>query len=246
MLVFLALGDYPELHKDLRQLLSGRGKCNKGKWWLDGFIKYAHQPLDGAQIGLEKPGGYDNSELVGIVVEYLASICLDGPKQEVERFGEVLAGAAELRNDSNYEALLIAHEYNHEFLSPAFEELATLLIEATDNVLPFACTAFNNFIIHDAAWGKERETYGSFARDYLQQRLVRGIGEKLCAVPVHERKALEHKVQGFIAGIANCFNDSDYQQLEDAVSFDVFHCKNGLMHQFQKKIDALVNAIRAN
>ena len=52
------------------------------------------------------------------------------------KFGEVLAPASRLRNDSNYEALLIAHEFRHETISPAFADLSSHVASAAESTLP--------------------------------------------------------------------------------------------------------------
>jgi len=60
--------------------------------------------------------------------------------------GEVLDKARTLRNDANYEGLLISHEYSHAQVTKSFQRLATSLKDASEEVLLKMIEVFKGFV----------------------------------------------------------------------------------------------------
>jgi hypothetical protein len=60
---------------------------------------------------------------------------------------------ASLRSDSNYEGLLITHEYNHIRITEGFESLVSVLAAASETILPEAISILKSFV--DASQRRE-------------------------------------------------------------------------------------------
>lgn len=113
LLSFLALGDYPTSHAELRQLISGAGNPPRRRLpprgypfdWLREFSQLA-----GAEPNRRAPATIPTrlSELRSCMVDYLLTIGVVDASEHLGRFGNTLLAAGPLRSDSNYEALLIA------------------------------------------------------------------------------------------------------------------------------------------
>lgn len=168
------------------------------------------------------------------MVEYLTDTGVDRAAERLDRFGAALGAAAELRNDSNYEALLIAHEYEHVTMTSAFKFLARGMAEAVESNLPFVREAFNCFLRADTDLESDRAGYQSFVRDYLAHRLVQAVDRKLDGFD-----DLKAKLRAIAAGIESPPTHADYHHIEHAASLEIFGGKARLMRAFRSRIEDL-------
>lgn len=245
LLTFLALGEFPTSHSELRKLLSGyngarvrtsRPPDHYPFDWLQGFTRRqvagTHLQAQPIQIRL--------AELRQAVLEYLELIHVALASRRLDEFGRVFSAAGPLRSDSNYEALLIAHEYEHVTVSSGFKKLADCMNASAKRQLPFAIEGFRQFLAYDPDLDAERPAYRSFLEAYLDQRLLPSIRRKLAGFPEVEgglsEIAANLRVPGHIA--------VDYGRLEQAVSMEIFGAKAALMSQFQHRIDDLCLVVR--
>lgn len=105
LLVFLACGDFPTRHSSLGDCFNSERDPVRTAW-LRGFLK------DGGDHSNQVSTTVSFAELF----EYWSSYRTADRqvvRNNIAHFGKLLAQAKELRNDNNYEALLIAHEYRH-------------------------------------------------------------------------------------------------------------------------------------
>ncbi len=235
---FLALGDYPTSHAELRKLMSGSADRSSRRPhsdfpfdWLRDFI----QPVRSATI-IPPPTLLD---LRSCILEYLNEIAVPNGGSRLEDFGRIFRAAAPLRNDSNYEALLIAHEYRHVDVSPAFRSLAEHFQRAADDAVLFAVDVFKNFVENDVGLEPDRQGYRSFLQQYIDVRLVPGISRKLGGRP-----DLETRLQELALRLRVPANDGDFSKLEEAASINIFSGKVQLMRRFAQRIEDLGLAVR--
>lgn len=92
-----------------------------------------------------------------MIAAYLNQVHVADPEERLTKYGNVLAAAAPLRNDSNYETLLIAHEYRHVAMSDAFSNLSMHMAAAAESTLPLLIDAFNGFRFHDPDLPESRD-----------------------------------------------------------------------------------------
>lgn len=169
LLTFLALGDFPTQHLELRKLLFAsdeRGSDNV-RPGTDGYPFDWLRKFCGARL-VRGPAPWSLVELRGMIVEYLLQLGVASAERQLERFGSLFSTAAPLRSDSNYEALLIAHEHRHVSMSSAFEDLAKCMNSASESQMSFLVETFSAFLRNDQDLGTERPGYATFLRDYLE------------------------------------------------------------------------------
>ncbi len=218
LLSFLALGDFPTRHFELGEMLKPGAQARVQPDWVRRFTR-------GAATSARENAG----DLRQVIIQYLGKVGVHDPSQDIDRFGVLLSGAKDLRDDSNYEALLIAHEYRHRTVSDAFQQLAQCIGDAAESQLPLVIQSFHGFIDRDLVG--ERIAYWSFVREYLAWRLVPAIERKLPHSP-----SVRAKVQEVVATIQIPTEAAAYDHLEKAVSLDLFDPKKRLMESFVNKI----------
>jgi hypothetical protein len=200
------------------------------------LLEHRHIP---APARLGQP--YLQVELREAIIAYFEQDGLEGLRSLLDWFGEMLNAAAPLRNDSNYEALLIAHEYGHVLMTGAFERLARAMSHGSLSSLPFLGEAFSAFVAHDRDLGPDRDAYRAFLYDYLQRRLLDAVGRKLRDLP-----QLVGRLRQLCDTIQPMPRPADYSRIEDLVSLGVFGPKAQLMWDFESKIETLEAATRGS
>jgi hypothetical protein len=246
LLAFLALGDFPKGHDRLAQLLSGReGRIRLGdeglperseRWWLKGFTSSIWSSVN---VSVDSPyGELARADLREGIVAYLNEIEVGDPAIRLSTYGRILEAGRNLRTDSNYEALLIAHEYSHRRISEAFDRLAAQMARAVDSCLPLAKEAFKAYVTHDTDIRTDAGPYNSFLADYLQVRIKQAIGVKLGHSP-----RLQRRLDAHIEDLRPSGQREGYADLERAADEGIFAGKVHLMDEFEGKIRALTALI---
>lgn len=222
LLVFIAAGDYPTRHVSLRDLFNGDPvRLN----WLRSHREFARAPT--------APNPMATLDVVGA---RLAELGMEEVLPRLTQFGAALTASAELRSDSNYEALLVAHEYDHALVSFAFERLSIALATAAEEGLWLAVDAFN---------GLRRETPEAFrpaleslVTTFFQRRIVPALENKIRGHEGGERvlQTLRERLQ--LNGLA--MRDL---QLEERLQMQFFGGKTRLMDRFRQRIIELEEAV---
>lgn len=241
LVTFLALGDYPTSHAKLRDLLDSAPRRRERRPqarngfpfdWLREFSRETESQTPPREP--TSPPARSCSELREALVTYLTEIGVEEAEQRLDRFGKILSAAAKLRNDSNYKALLIAHEYDHETVSKAFENLSSHMAKAAEFVLSFVIDVFNGFRRHDPDLEGSRDKYEAFLHDYVHVRITFAIRQKL-----GHSSDLEEKLQGTLARIETHSPGVGYDDFERPVLMVSFQGKQNLMQAFQGRIAGL-------
>ena len=175
-----------------------------------------------------------------MIVAYLNLVNVADVRQRLTSLGKVLGPACDLRNDSNYEALLIAHEFRHEIISPAFADLSSNMAMAAESTLPFLIDAFNGFRFHDPDLPENRDQYETFLHVYVRDRIGNAIRRKI-AGSMH----LETKLEDILVRLGTNPTEAHYEHLEKQVSMSMFAGKARLMNGFFNRINDLATATRA-
>jgi len=244
LLSFLALGDYPTSHAILRNLMAGSPDKRKGPPfdWLHGFSKGAadNNPAPDRKL----------ADVRSWIIQYLHQIGLEDAERQVDRFGSLLRAAGPLRNDSNYEALLIAHEYNHVRVSSAFRQLADHMGRAAEVAVKLGVTALRRFVEYDPDLDTRRMAYCHFLNDYVDQRLIPAVRNKLDGIAELSAKLVEFTSELRVpptagAPLAARWPElTDYADLEETASIDIFVGKENVMDHFDEGIEDLSRVIR--
>ena len=184
-LAFLAFGDLPMQHRDLADLfdteagIRARSHYETNGYpfdWLRKFVGQSAAPdadTEPNQQWVRENATHD------VVIRYLQTIGVDDAEARVRQFGRMLGLAKPLRNDTNYEALLIAHEYRHQEMTQAFCELSSALSDAALTSLTLLRDAMRCMVLHDGDLDANRPGYIALARRYTDFQLREAVGRKL-------------------------------------------------------------------
>ena len=135
LLVFLSCGDFPTSHNSLLKCFNPLEKPVSTDW----LKKFLSVDDDNTKQSCKNVS-------FGELVEYWSSrpnANRDVVSEYLAHLGKLLAQAKNLRNDNNYEALLIAHEYRHD-LGQSFESLSSSMDSAALFALRIACEWLND------------------------------------------------------------------------------------------------------
>lgn len=224
LVVFTATGDFPTHHGPLRTLLSDPDR-QVVLDWLQEFKKLEGvRPTQGPSTSFAE------------VAALLEAHSLEQLQERLARLGRTLRDGGKLRNDSNYEALLVAHEYQHPLVSRAFEHLSNALAASAEEGLRFAIDVFN---------AMRREAPASFgpAIEALSYKFLHG----------RLRPALETKIRGNteaerVLSMAEDRLELDAHarpdaRLEERLDMLFFEGKTRLMDRFRQRIMTLERTI---
>lgn len=238
MIVFAAVGDYPKGHSVLANLFSG-GQGISPNWlgeWLrrfdtPGFERY-NRVGPRARFTLDELSHYYREELN-----------FHDSDKYFRAIGNIFKNARILRNDSNYESLLIAHEYHHEKVTEYFEKLSQEMSKGAGICLEVAAKCFQSYVENDATLEKNRQAFKYLTERYIQKRIYDSVRER------NEESILE-RVKGYVNPLEEIFSgqqqkleisevEKRYLQLESWVSLSGFSEKTNMITDFKNKIDTL-------
>jgi hypothetical protein len=244
LLCFLAFGDYPTSHKRLRGVFSSvpAQQANRAPLtdaypfdWLARFSSF--QAGRRVNPGVGRPRRPNDA--YGTINNCLAQSGVVDAALRLERFGAILAAAGPLRNDSNYEALLIAHEFRHESITPAFGSLALHMATGAELGVDLAVDAFNGFRESDPDVEKDKAAYEAFLHEYVHDRIGAAIRHKVDEVP-----AIEARLAAVLARIGTRSEYGPYSEIEVGISTAAFLGKASLMTEFQSGVGNLERVVR--
>jgi uncharacterized protein (UPF0332 family) len=135
--LFLVYGDFPTGHGPLA---SAFGDGVRGtRFWFTEFARGMTPAPDRSS-----PNDYKRQE----IVSHYERLGMDRreTKRMFAQWTQALQQAKRLREDSNYESLLIAHEHNHVLVTQAFEKLCEVLHACAERVLMDTVQLFKTVI----------------------------------------------------------------------------------------------------
>ncbi|MDI6892284.1 MAG: hypothetical protein QMD08_04750 [Actinomycetota bacterium] len=251
----MAKGDFPIRHDVLAKLFKG-GTC-RGRAWLRDFLR--HSQVERVNVG-ETDFGLED------VVSALPSEAPAGMEQKFRRWGEILDKARELRNDSNYEGLIIAHEHAHMRVTEDFRNLALVLKKAAEEILPEVIIIFRNFIDRHGRrdyWYaflnyQERGEGLYYLEDTLRYKLLGRanmhwspqepeIGHSIVMFDRDSGDLIIGHVRKWVQPLRlSAINSAFAEEVLENIRLGIFNEKQSLMKSFREKIGSLRYIIGGN
>jgi hypothetical protein len=232
LILFMGCGDFPTRHEGLVDFFSDGHDLQFN--WFRNYDKAHSQNSNRnrSPIGIGELSTY-----------YSSALNLQGTQQQFAKIGRILLKAKNLRNDSNYEALIMAHEHQHIRVSDDFRLLGNAMTSNALFIFDTAVNCFLHYLCYDRALESHRDTYRQFVSEYAQARIVDPIVSR-CGSQYGEQ-IKSRILELFLGSIPITEQTLDaYSGLEERVSFDVFGPKAVLMRTFRDKVEEL--ALEAN
>lgn len=231
--VFVPIGDFPKGHDDLPHCFGcpKQGSSATTNWLgtfarrLDPAVSIQGQPVTIASL----LGCWSESIRWG----------------ECERFfrwlGKTLERGRNLRNENNYESLLIAHEYNHQRMTQQFQQLADCMRGAAHQVLSHASKALGLHLRAGSAgsWDISPDDKLAFAASFLEKRVHHPVC-KWYGNAIGKQIADILKEVDLLSGTDNHTRVSEIWR---DVSWGVFDGKESLMRKFEEDIGSLCRTL---
>jgi hypothetical protein len=235
MIIFAAIGDYPQSHADISRLFAGRSQRGVQPNWLENFKRNFSQGINGQQVK------FTLDELSRYYREVLS---LENSNEIFLSIGNILKNAKDLRNDSNYEALLIAHEYHHVKVTRCFEDLSRSISEGAELCLRYATKCLQSYVEKDETLQDNRHAFKYFIERYVEDRVYSPIRDRIRKPFILER------VKECVKPLEKIFSGQQYKPefqevvkqyslLKNQVSMEMFGEKTDLMGGFERKINDL-------
>jgi aspartate aminotransferase-like enzyme len=149
----------------------------------------------------------------------------------------LLIQAKALRNENNYEALLIAHEFNHVHMSDLFTQFTLEMCEGARRSLRTTAQLFDQYLTASSGLPSGARL---FIAQYVERRVLapvrawygdtvaRELGDLLSPLRVDPILPYSREVE----------------EINSAVDFAIFDPKAGLMNDFRGKVRMLGHLVR--
>ena len=158
-----------------------------------------------------------------------------------DRFAPLLAKFKNLRNDCNYEALLVAHEVNHFTVTRGFDILVEAAQEASRSAVDLATSAYLANLRSDPRLTASREQFHAAHTLYVDGRLASSLRTKF-ASSVDAMDELRRVIESL-----RWADTPEVPDIEDEflspIMYDAFGAKRSLMERWQDDIDELQAAL---
>lgn len=232
-LVWLIIyGGYPTGHAPMGNVLAERG--NAAADWHHGDLQRGRAPISGTALQNAIRHRLQQPELA----------------DRLPQVGNVFLKASRLRNDTNYESLLLAHQYYHGpraadgvdrvNVQQEFQNALQAMTKARDAVLDYMTRLLNAAFDDEVRWFCPRETYRGPALLATMLDVVNVIIAR-CPVQVTEPATwwdeplsqLCHATGG-IRGI---------ERLTEHFAYDSFNVKRTIMEEFRRKVRDIEGAL---
>ena len=225
LICFVETGDFPRGHKELRELFERGSRRLRGSW-----VRRKLQPVDSR-------------------VEPITDFRLERllPEDNRRHWGEILTKAAELRDDANYEGLLISHEYSHVKVTECFEQLAVALKTASEQQLPEAVGVFRTFVDNsprrDYWYAFLNWKSGHSSAWSVSDPIPIGEGLYYLETALKYRGASKKAIGKVLAWLNDLRRDPDLDiqlatEVHENIKWSAFGVKSRLFDDFKTKIDS--------
>jgi len=223
MLFFLYFGDFPTSHSALRGLGANHRNGHIRLNWLSQFCSELDEPN----------------------IPESVNILISDAKQVVDpqtRIGPLISSLGKLRNDSNYEALLMAHEQQHRYVTELFISLADLSKSASDNILEVALERYLSSVSHNL-WGLwDAGVLKAMSNSYVTDRLFLNLRAKFVDADIHSKlDGINQKLT--VQCDRDNSMDDECDEFERDIRMEQFEGKTSLMRSFNDKISILESAL---
>lgn len=150
------------------------------------------------------------------------------------KLADILTKAKKLREENNYEALLIVHEYQHTLMTDAFPQLAKTIESTCRVVLRNGAAAFRSYLDREISEPVEwpKRTRRAFVKSYVDRRIVKAVAEWFDRAAGDVRELLVPLLE--MEETAN-----EIGRIEQDISLSMFRDKVDLMDDFERRISDL-------
>lgn len=239
LLCFVCTGDYPTGHAQLAQLLAPDRERPENRTrrqfhfdWLDRFQRY----LGGAapRTSAEQSRA-DRDAILGAI-----NVGLPQVRPKVDRFGPLLAAFRNLRNDCNYESLLVAHEKRHFLVTEGFDLLVGAADEASAVAMDMATALYIENLKTEQCFETERDLFVAAHHLYLKDRFERSLHDKFQHSQV-AMTGLQHATEGLAVqdGAEESASAHAVEEFLNPIMYGQFGQKQGLMDRWKRDVEAL-------
>jgi hypothetical protein len=228
LLCFVISGSFPKGHYDLCNLLKDSKRPFQLNWLKEFVRDLGRRPAEKTDVRTS----LCHRDIVDKITRWDSGIV-----QELESFSNRLDKLRGLRNNSNYEALLIAHEKKHVLVTKCFDKLAESAQAAAQHSLKFAARIYRLYVERFPLLENKRETFKHLSNDYVKERLYVGIKEKLYSFRPATKALLELSETLTFCMPSDSRDESTLSELEDFISINRFGGKTALMTDFRFKIE---------
>lgn len=236
LICFLAEGDFPTNHQKLASLFSSSG--NVKTTWLNNFNGTPGIDTSRSQIS----NYYAGSSLI--------------TDSLLEKMGNVLIHSCDCRNDSNYEMLLMAHELNHEYVSPSFDKLTRSLNIHAESFIQVAIDAFKIFVDTNGGtqnprsnywysylnWHEENEGLGHIIK-FITHRLQSNLSSRGREESPNRTQFITstiNKIDQWVKPLKNHPIDENFaNEVHENIEYGIFIGKKNIMQDFSRNVDEL-------
>ena len=229
-LVFVPFGDFPTGHDKLPSCFRGGrqsqalGETN----WLNAFARRLEPCLwiEGSKISAKD-----------LKDRWRGPLAWDETERCAQWLGTVLDRGRQLRNENNYEGLLIVNEYRHVWITKVFGQLAEYMRNAADKGLTHAARAFTAYLQADTRepWDHRPAAKLGYTRKFIQQSVQ---------WPVREWYGgrIGRHIDSLLVPFAQLTLHEDataWDTISADVDFELFSGKRALMKKFQDGVESL-------
>ncbi|WP_414752683.1 HEPN domain-containing protein [Anabaena sp. CCY 9910] len=229
LIIFLALGNYPQDH-NISQLFARNSANTRDPLKLNALKFNSHQVA-----------------LTTTISDYYKDL-LNLPNSEFlfNSMNEILSNAKKLRNNSNYDALLMAHEWHHINVTNDFVKLSDSMSNGAKLCLKIASNCFENYIIYDAEIRQNREKIKYLVKNYIVRRLYPSISER-----IQDKNVLNTVIlcTQRLENISNEFEintdiENQLNEFEKSFLISNFSQKKNLMDNFNTDVQTLAVKVK--
>ncbi len=171
LLLFQAVGDFPTGHQEMARAFTQQARPNVPTAvkcdWLRRF-----ESSQGASV--VEPRDIEQALLRGLSA---SGDC--AAEARLKTFGSGLEKLCALRNDSNYESLLIGQQHNHEWVSEFFAQLVSVSDCAAREALDLAISIYRLGLSTDALFEGERLEHQAASDAHVRFFLLGGFASTL-------------------------------------------------------------------
>ncbi|MEA5516143.1 hypothetical protein [Nodularia sp. UHCC 0506] len=243
LIIFLAVGDYPQQngHEDIRNLFRGQNRSGNTNLFSGNWLKK-----------LARNAGFQSSPEDKFTLAQLCSYykdCLQFPNSDrlFPTIGKILKDAKTLRNNSNYDALLMAHEWHHKQVEDDFIKLSNSMSDGAKLCLKISTQCFKSYISYASEIDLRREETKYLVKHYIAGRLYPSISQRIEDQSIlNTVKECTRKLDDLQYDMEN-IKDSNNKLDEFEKSFlrDNFGEKQKLMHDFNRDVNNLKQDIKS-
>jgi len=232
----MAVGDFPTNHARLARCFNQESRAPESTDWLSKFLAhgYRHQPMAERY--------YTDVSLQRVHDFWLPFLAGNEASNFLVWFGAVLDRARDLRNENNYEALLIAHEYRHPEMTEVFLNLATQMQAGARQVIKSIAQWYSAYLAHanSAVNSGPLPPAAEFIATYVAKRIEEPVRDWYTRDIAEETRELIRPLSNLRASVENL----EVKEIEWSIDWAVFNPKRSLMTAFRDKTNLLGECIR--